>query len=121
MRIQPQHAQLLAFVVAMARHGRDRTDRQAVIPAQHDRQATCLKLLMYSRIDGCIPSHHLVQMTVTVRGRLPWIERPLQVAAVDHLQPTAFQPGRQVGHPQCFRSHRGTAMSGADVGRHTNQ
>jgi hypothetical protein len=37
--VEPQHAQLLAGLAAVARHGADRADAQAVVAAQQDGQA----------------------------------------------------------------------------------
>jgi hypothetical protein len=99
----------------------NRTDREAVVAAEHDRQAPGLEFLMNSRIDGRIPGYHLIQVAIAVLGRQPRIEGALQIAAIDHLESAALQFLCQVGHPQRLRSHRGTAMARADVGRHADQ
>ena len=38
MRIKPQHPKLLFQAAAMSRHGADRTNAQAMVAAEHDRQ-----------------------------------------------------------------------------------
>jgi hypothetical protein len=73
------------------------------------------------RVDGRIPGNHLIQMAITLFGRLPRIERPLQVAAIDHRSPAALQFRGEVGHPQCLRPHRGATMAGADIGGNADQ
>jgi hypothetical protein len=62
MRIEPEDAQLLAALAAVARHRADAADAQAVVAAEQDRQPTQLQLEVHRLVHRAIPLHDLLQM-----------------------------------------------------------
>jgi len=98
MGIKPEHPQLLASFAAMPGHGTDRPDPQAMITAQHDRQASRGQLGMHGLVHPLVPGHHLGQVAVAMEGTLPGVAWPAEVAAVDDLQPVAVQHGGDACH-----------------------
>ena len=121
MGIEPQHAQPLARVAAVARHRADRADGQAVVAAQQQRQLPYLQRGQHGVVHRLVPGCHLGQVAVAVHRRLPGVGRAAQVALVVHLQAQRRQHRRQLRHPQRLRPHAGAAAAGADVGRRANQ
>ena len=120
MRVQPQHPQFLAGVAAMARHGADRADAQAVVAAQQDGQLALPQFGMHRVVDRAVPGGHFRQMAVAVDGRLPGVGRAIQIAAVLDLEALGLDDRTQAGDAQGFRSHGG-ARAGADVGGRADQ
>ncbi len=121
VRVQPQHPQLATLVAAMARHGADRSDREAVVAAQHDRHATGLEFRRFRFQHCAIPGDDFREMPVAGLRRLPGIDRPGEIAAIDHVQPAIGECPRQARHAQGLRAHRGTARTRADVGGNAEQ
>jgi hypothetical protein len=60
-------------------------------------------------------------MAITVVRRLPRIERPADVAAIDDVKPARGERRAESGDAQRLRPHRCAAMAGADVGRRADQ
>ncbi len=116
VRIEPQHAQLLAGLAAVARHRADRADRQAVVAAEQDRQARTRQFGVHRLVHGAVPLHHFGEMAVAVDRRQPRVGGAVQVAAVDHLEAMALERGLQQCHAQRLGAHAGAARARADVG-----
>ena len=95
VRVEPQHAQLLARVAAVARDGADRADRQTVIAAEQDRQPRVSELRADRFVDQAIPVGDLREVPIAFRRRLPRIRRAGEIAAVDDLA------GRGCAAPRC--------------------
>jgi hypothetical protein len=79
------------------------------------------QFIMNSRMDGCIPGNHFGQVAIATHRRLPWIERPLQISAIDDLQAKLRQLFRQLRYAQGLWTHRRAAMACADIGRYADQ
>jgi hypothetical protein len=82
VRIEPEHAQLLADLAAMARDGGDRTDAEAMIAAEQDGHAAGLEFGRRPRPSRCDSSRHFAQVAIAVVGRRPRIARTIEVAAI---------------------------------------
>ena len=121
MRVQPDHAQQLALMAAMASDGADRSDRQAVVAAHQHRRLPRRQSVCHLVEHGAVPCHHLVQVTRTASCRGPGIGWAGQVAAVDHLQAVGAQHLDQAGDAKSIRAHARTPHAGADVSGRTNQ
>ncbi|MNI46504.1 hypothetical protein D3C73_1009710 [compost metagenome] len=115
MRVQPQHPQLLAGFAAMARHGADGTDAQAVVTAQQDGQAALAEFGVDGVMHGLVPRGHFRQMAIAVVRRPPRVGGAVEVATVYHFKPLRFDHGAQVRHAQGFRAHRRAASARADI------
>jgi hypothetical protein len=120
MGVEPQHAQLLAGLAAMARHRADGADGQAVVTAQQDGHAPALQLGMHGLVHGAVPGH-LVQVPIAVHRGQPGVGRAGEVAAVEHVEPRRTQSFGQAGHAHGFGAHGGAARAGADVGGGADQ
>ena len=121
MSVQPQHAQFLARFAAVPRHRADRSQSQAMVATQQDRQFGLAQHGQHGIVHHLVPGQHLWQVAVAVHRRQPWVGRADQVAPVCHLQAQAFEHGLQPSHPQRFRAHAGAAAAGADVGGRADQ
>ena len=91
MRVQPQHRSF-AGVAAMARHGADRADAQAVVAAQQDGQLALPQFGMHRVVDRAVPGGHFRQMAVAVDGGCQ-VGRAIQIAAVLDLEAWASMTG----------------------------
>ena len=121
VRVQPQHAELLAGFAAVAGHRADGPHAQAVVAPQHDGQSALGEFGVHRVVQCGVPCHHFGQVAVTVDRRLPGVGRAAQVATVDHLQAVALQHRLQAGHAQGLGPHGGAARAGADVGGNANE
>ena len=121
VRIQPQHAQVLARLAAMARDRGDRTDAEAVVAAEHDRHPPVREFGIHRIHRRPVPRHHLVEVAVAVMRRQPGVVRASEVAAVDHLHAARGQRLAQPGQAQGFGPHARAAIAGTDVGGNANE
>ena len=121
MGIQPQHPQLLTHFCAMAGHGADAAQAQAVVATQQDGQVAQLQFGIHGVKHPLVPLHHLGQVSITVHGRLPGVGGATQVAPVKHLQSVRLQRCLQARHAQGLGPHGGAARPGADVGGGADQ
>ena len=121
MGIEPQHAQLFAAFGAVAGHGADAAQAQAVVATQQDGQVAQLQLGIHSAIHQPVPLHHLGQVAVAIHRGLPGVGRAAQVAPVKHLQAVRFQRRLQARHTQGLGAHGCAACAGANVGGRANQ
>ena len=121
MRVEPEDAQLLAALAAVPRDRRDRSDREAVIAAEQDRQAIRAELALHRIHHGARPRDDFGQMAIAFARRLPGIDRTGEIAAIDDVEAARTQRLAEAGDAQRLGSHRRAAMSGADVGRRADQ
>ena len=121
MRVEPQHAQLLATLAADARHRADRADGQRVVAAQQQRQAAVAQFGQHRVVHGLVPGHHFAQVAVAVHRWQPGVGGAGQVAAVEHFGTVLAQRFGQPGHAQGLRAHASAAVAGADVGGRADQ
>lgn len=121
MRIQPQHAQVLALLAAPARDRGDRTDPQAVVATEHDRHAAGLQFGVGRLHQRAVPGHHLVQMAVALHRRRPRVARAIQVAEVAHLHAACGERVTQARDAQGVRSQSCATVARTDIGGHANQ
>ena len=118
MRVQPQHAQLLAGGAAMRGHGGDRADAQAMVAAEQDRHPPGLQFARAHVEHRAVPGHDFVQVPIAIDRWTGRIARSLHVAEVAHLDAAPGDRLDQPGHPQRLRAHRRAPARGADVGGH---
>jgi len=71
--------------------------------------------------DAACPRDDFGQMAVAVRRRLPRIDRPREIAAIEHIDAARTQRIGDAGDAERFGPHRRAAMAGADVGRRADQ
>jgi hypothetical protein len=121
VRVEPDHAQLLAAGTAVARHGADRADRQAVVAAHQQRHVPLGESLVHRAVHGPVPGDDLIEVPHAALLRLPGIGRPREVAAIDDVQAMRAQRFRQAGHAQRVGAHARAAHAGADVGGRADQ
>ena len=119
--VEPDHAQQLALLAAMARDGADRADRQAVVATHQQRRLAPGQHAGNGVEDRPVPGHHFIQVAQSGADRSPRIRRPGQISVIDHGQPVATQHLDQSRHPQRIRSHAGAANAGTDVSRCSDQ
>ena len=81
VRIEPQHSQRPPRLAAMARHRRDRADREAVVAAEQDGQAVQPRVPGAPRAcDLAVPRRHLAQVAVALdAGRQPGFGGPARL------------------------------------------
>ena len=118
MRIQPQNPQLAPRRAAMTRHRTERTRRQMMIAAQHDRRAPFLQLRQHRIVHRLRPENRLRQIAQPRRLRITpaaRIHRPRQIARIHHIHPQRPQRRRQLRHPQRIRPHRRPQTAGSHV------
>ena len=121
MRVQPQHAQLLAGVAAVVRDRGDGTDAQAVVAAEQHRDAPAAQLGADRLHHQPVPGDHLFEVAVAVLGVAPGIAGAAEVAAIDHLHAALGQRFAQAGDAQRVRPHQCAAVAGTDVGGRADQ
>jgi hypothetical protein len=121
MRIEPQHAQLLAGVAAMAGNGGDRAQAEAMVAAQQDRQATFAQLGGDRFHHHAVPFDHFRQVPIALDRLLPGVARTVEVAAIGHVDAALGQRFAEAGNAQCLRPEPRAAVTGADIGRRSDQ
>mmetsp|Transcript_20990 Transcript_20990/g.81089 ORF Transcript_20990/g.81089 Transcript_20990/m.81089 type:complete len:387 (+) Transcript_20990:670-1830(+) len=121
MGVQPQHAQLLAHVAAVAGHGADGAQAQAVVAAEQDGHAAGLELGVHRIVHGAVPCDDLVEVAVALHRRQPGVGGAAEVAAVLHVHAAGAQGFGQAGHAHGLGAHAGTAGASADVGGRADQ
>ena len=121
VRIEPEHRQRSPPRRAVARDGRHRADRNAVVAAHQERNLAGFE----ARVDGVVhaptPSRDLGQMAVVTGTRLLWVTGTGDVAAVDDCAPQPAQGLVETRDPQGFGPHRPAPTPGADIGRRPDQ
>ena len=90
MRVKPQHTQLFAHLPAMARHRADRTDAQAVVAPQKNRQVARAQTLVHGLMHPTVPGGDFCQVAVAIDRRQPGVGRTCKITQVRHGQPVAL-------------------------------
>jgi len=73
--VEPEHAQFLAGLAAVACHRADRAQAEAVVAAQQNRQAAQAQLGVHGVVNGLVPGNDFVEVAVALDGGLPRIGR----------------------------------------------
>ena len=105
----------------MARDGTDRAYREAMVAAEHDRQALQHELGRDRLHHRAIPCDDFREVPVAVVRREPRIEGARDVAAIHDIEAAFAQRLGDARDAQCFGAHRGAAVAGANVGRRADQ
>src|SRR5690606_21857408 len=116
VRVQPQHAHAAAGPPAVVGHRRDRSDRQAVVAAQHYRHPAAAQDRGRGFVHRAVPGHDLVEVAIAVHRSAPGILRTVHVAGIGHVHAARRQRLAQAGHAQRLGPHRCAARAGTDVG-----
>ena len=116
MGVQPEDAQLFAGVAAVAGHGADGPNTQAVVAAQQNGQAAIGQFGIHRIVHGLVPVRDLGQMAVAVHWRQPGVAGANHVAFVDDVQALGRQHVGDIGHAQGLRPHAGAAAASTNVG-----
>src|ERR1700744_5299361 len=95
MGIQPQDAQVLAGFAAMTRDGADRTDAEAVVTTQQDRQIALAQLAVNRLMNIAVPFVHLGEVPMARDGRRCRVRWSAEVSTVDDPQAVTSQRGAQ--------------------------
>src|SRR5690606_7453818 len=83
--IEPQHAQLLAGLAAVAGDAGDRAEAEAMVATEQDRHPAAAELGVHRLHHHAVPLGDFGQMTEAVDRRLPRVARAAQVAAVAYV------------------------------------
>src|SRR5690606_7787902 len=118
--VQPQHAQLLAGLAAVARDTGDRAQAQAVVTAQQDRHAAAGELGVHRLHHQPVPLGHFVEVAVALDRTQPGVAWAFEVAAVQHVHAAGSQRLAQPRDTQRLRSQPCAAVAGTDVGGRAN-
>ena len=106
MRIEPEHAQLLASGTAMTGHGADGACSQCVVAAQQDGQSLLFQYLQHCVMRNLVPVQAFGQIAQTLfiacAARVGGAGKIAQVA---DLHAKLFKRGGQLGNAQGIGPH----------------
>ena len=122
VRVQPDHAQVLALAPAACRatalmEPMARQWSPPISSGTWPAPSACVTRVEHR----AVPGHHFFQVPQAAAGHGPGVGRPGQVALVLHVQLVRAQLLDQARDPQRVRPHAGAAHARADVGGRADQ